>query len=186
MLYLCDEIGGFDLQAALADISDQRRQQALRFRHEQGQRLCVLAYRLLQQGLRQEYGIVEPPVFDYGPHGKPYIVGHPEIHFNLSHCREAALCVVSDRPVGADVESIRSYSPLLLRHTMNEAEIQQIESSVQPARAFIRLWTMKEAVLKLSGRGLTDNMPDVLVGASCTFNTVETERYIYTVAEDYT
>ena len=41
---LVDEhIWDFDLQAALRDVSEQRREQALRFRHELGQRLSVLA-----------------------------------------------------------------------------------------------------------------------------------------------
>ena len=39
-----EEIWDFDLEAALGEISVQRREQALKFRHEQGQRLCVLAY----------------------------------------------------------------------------------------------------------------------------------------------
>ena len=100
-------IWDFNLEAALNEISEQRREQALKFRHEQGQRLCVLAYQLLKQGLREEYGITDNPVFEYNEHGKPSIVGHPEIFFNLSHCKEAAVCVISDQPVGIDVESIR-------------------------------------------------------------------------------
>ncbi|MCR4919908.1 MAG: 4'-phosphopantetheinyl transferase superfamily protein [Prevotella sp.] len=184
MIYLSEDIYGFDLPSALTLVSEQRRQQALRFRHELGRRLCVLAYRLLQQGLSREYGIDVPPIFGYGPHGKPYILDHPEIHFSLSHCREAALCVLSDRPVGADVESIRSYSPSLLRHTMCRSEIGQIESSAEPERTFIRLWTMKEACLKLSGRGIVDTLPDVLAAATCNFATTEAERYIYTVASE--
>ena len=54
-----DHIWDFNLEAALNDISAQRKEQALKFKYEQGQRLCVLAYRLLKQGLRELYGIVE-------------------------------------------------------------------------------------------------------------------------------
>ena len=106
-ILISEHIWDFDLEAALREISAQRREQALKFMFEQGQRLCVLAYQLLKQGLREEYGITENPVFEYNEHDKPSIVGHPEIHFNLSHCKEAAACVVSDQPVGIDVESIR-------------------------------------------------------------------------------
>ena len=80
-----EEIWEFDLEAALKEISAQRREQALKFRHELGQRLCVLAYQLLKRGLREEYGITENPIFEYNEHGKPAIVGHPDIFFNLSH-----------------------------------------------------------------------------------------------------
>ena len=115
---ISEEIWDFDLEAALREISEQRREHALKFKFEQGQRLCVLAYQLLKQGLREMYGITENPVFEYNEHDKPSIVGHPEIHFNLSHCKEAAACVVSDQPVGIDVESIRRKCDRLRRQTI--------------------------------------------------------------------
>ena len=178
-----EDIWNFDLEAALKEISEQRREQALKFKHEQGQRLCVLAYQLLKQGLKDEYGIVENPVFDYNEHGKPTIVGHPEICFNLSHCREAAICVLSDRPVGVDVESIREYKDSLVNYTMNKEEICQIESAENPAAAFIRLWTMKEATMKLIGTGISNDMKMVIDSQKYKYTTVDRQRYIYTICE---
>ena len=178
-----EDIWNFDLEAALKEISEQRREQAMKFKHEQGQRLCVLAYQLLKQGLKDEYGIVENPVFDYNEHGKPAIVGHPEICFNLSHCREAAICVLSDRPVGVDVESIREYKDSLVNYTMNKEEICQIESAENPAAAFIRLWTMKEATMKLIGTGISNDMKMVIDSQKYKYTTVDRQRYIYTICE---
>ena len=185
MIYVSEDIWSFDLEAGLKETSEQRREQALKFRHEQGQRLCVLAYQLLKQGLKEEYGISENPIFEYNEHGKPSIVGHPEICFNLSHCKEAAVCVVSDHPVGIDVESIREYRDSLVRYTMNDDEVRQIESSEHPDVAFIRLWTMKEAALKLIGTGISNDIKNVLVDTPYHFTTVEASSgsYIYTVCE---
>ena len=184
MIYLNDDIAGFDIEAALPLLSDQRREQTLKFRYELGRKTCAAAYLLLCQGLQQEYGITERPLFEYGEHGKPFIVGHPDIHFNISHCREAVLVVVSDRPVGADVECIREYKDSLVRYTMSDAEIARIGQSDHPEVAFIRLWTMKEAKLKLSGRGITDHMKDVLDGTE-DFLTVVNEKigYIYSIIQ---
>lgn len=182
MVYLNDDIAHFDFEAALPLLSEQRRQQALKFKHEQGRKTCAAAYLLLCEALRQEYGITEKPVFGYGEHGKPFIVGHPDIHFNLSHCREAVACVVSDRPVGIDVESIRSYKDSLARYTMNDDELAQIHQAPRPDIAFIRLWTMKEAKLKLSGTGITDRMKHVLDGSEHFHTVVNEEKgYIYSV-----
>jgi len=178
-----EEIWEFDLEVALGEISAQRREQALKFRHEQGQRLCVLAYRLLKQGLREEYGITENPLFEYNEHGKPAIVGHPDIHFNLSHCKEAVACVISDHPVGIDVESLREYKDSLVRYTMNDEEICEIESAESPAAAFIRLWTMKEATMKLVGTGISNDMKTVIDTTRYKYTTVERQRYVYTVCE---
>ncbi len=179
MIYLNDDITGFDLDAALPLLSDQRREQCLKFKHEQGRKTCAMAYLLLCEGLRKEYGINEKPLFEYGEHGKPHIVGHPDIHFNISHCREAVLCVVSDRPVGADIESVRPYSDSLVRYTMNDDEVALINGS---PLVFTRLWTMKEALLKLSGEGIRNNMKSVLTGREH-FQTVENAEkgYVYSI-----
>ena len=162
MLYLDEHIFDFDLPAALNSISPQRREQALHFRFELGQRQCVLAYMLLKKGLQQEYGICDNPLFRYGPHGKPLLADHPDIHFSLSHCREAVACAVGSKPVGVDVESVREYKEMLVNYTMNKRETEQIMSDRRPAAAFTRLWTMKEAALKLSGEGIGDNIKNVL------------------------
>lgn len=182
MIYLNDDIEHFDWEAALPLLSEQRREQCLKFKHEQGRKTCAAAYLLLCEGLRKEYGIEQPPVFEYGEHGKPAIVGHPEIYFNMSHCKEAAICVLSDKPVGVDIESIRRYSESLARYTMNDAEMAQIERAERPEVEFIRLWTLKEAVLKLSGEGIRNDMKDVLKGLKQEKTVInEKKAYIYSV-----
>lgn len=181
MVYVDEHIYGFDLDAALRSISEQRREQALRYRYELGQRQCVLAYLLLKRALHDEYGIDGNPVFSYGEHGKPFLTDYPGIHFSLSHCREAVACAVSTKPVGIDVESVREYKEGLARYTMSDDELQQILSADRPDVAFTRLWTMKEAVLKMAGTGITNDIKTVLAGASCQFTVVErlSQGYVY-------
>ena len=185
MLYLNDHLQDIDLVDALRQLSEQRREQALRYKHDLGQRTCAAAYLLLCQGLREEYGIAEKPVFEYGEHGKPFIVGHPDIHFNLSHCREAAVCYISDRPVGIDVESLRSFSDSLISYTMNMQEQELIRQSDNTALEFIRLWTMKEAVLKLTGEGIRNNLREVLHRTDINMDTVvsDDKRYVYSICQ---
>lgn len=183
MVYLNDDIAHFDWQAALPLLSEQRREQCLKFRHEQGRKTCAAAYLLLCKGLREEYGISEPPVFEYGEHGKPAIVGFPHIHFNLSHCREAAICVVSSHPVGVDVESVREYKESLVHYTMNDEEVSQIMQTTRPDVEFTKLWTKKEAVLKLSGEGIHNDMKSVLTACPHQIETIvnEEKNYVYSL-----
>lgn len=185
MMYVDDHLWDFDLATALQEISAQRREQALRYRHELGQRQCVLAYLLLKRALREEFGITDNPVFIYGEHGKPVLADYPDIHFSLSHCREAVACVVGSRPVGIDVESVRPLKESLVRYTMSETEQQKIFGAENPALMFTRLWTMKEASLKLTGEGLRDHLSTVLEGCELGFETfVSTgERYVCTIAK---
>lgn len=185
MVYVDDRIWEFDLEAGLAEISEQRREQALRYRHELGRRQCVLAYLLLKCALREEFGITENPMFAFGEHGKPTLVGHPDIHFNLSHCREAVACVVGSRPVGIDIESVRPLKESLVRYTMNETEQKTIADADNPALMFTRLWTMKEACLKLTGEGLRDHLETVLnrPGLCCETFVSADEKYVYSVCK---
>ena len=182
MIYLNDDIEHFDWEAALPLLSEQRREQCLKFKHEQGRKTCAAAYLLLCEGLRQEYGFTEPPVFEYGEHGKPSIVGHPDIFFNMSHCKEAAICVLSDKPVGVDIESMRRYRESLARYTMNDEEMAQILQAERPDMEFTRLWTLKEAVLKRSGEGIRNDMKHVLDGLKDAKTVInEKKSYIYSV-----
>ena len=182
MIYLNDDIEHFEWEAALPLLSEQRREQCLKFKHEQGRKTCAAAYLLLCEGLRQEYGFTEPPVFEYGEHGKPSIVGHPDIFFNMSHCKEAAICVLSDKPVGVDIESMRRYRESLARYTMNDEEMAQILQAERPDMEFTRLWTLKEAVLKRSGEGIRNDMKHVLDGLKDAKTVInEKKSYIYSV-----
>ena len=189
MVYIDSHPQLLDLTEALAAVSAERRTYALRYRREEDQRLCLSAYLLLQRALREEFGLSEVPPFCIGEHGKPVLEGYPDIHFNLSHCREAVACVVSTHPVGIDIEMVDSYDEALLPTTMNEKEQQMILESPHPESTFIRFWTMKESLLKLTGEGITDNLPSVLSKLEATgesqnisFQTTFHNRYIYTVA----
>ncbi len=184
MNILIDEhIWDFDLDAALKEISSQRREQALKFKFEQGQRLSVLAYLLLKRGLRESFGITDNPLFAYNQHGKPSIVGHPDIYFNISHCKEAVACAIDSRPVGIDVEAFHEYRSGLARYTMNDDELSGIEKAADPSRPFIRLWTMKEATVKLLGSGISHDIKNVIDKNRFHYTTVERQSYIYTVAQ---
>ena len=168
----------------LEELPEWRRKQALAFKHDAGRRQSILAYRLLCQALREAYGVTEPPTFLYGEHGKPYLPPSPQpIHFSLSHCRGAVACVVGDRPCGIDIESPRKISEPLVRYAMNDEEQAIILQSREPSRTFLRLWTQKEAVGKLLGTGIRDNVKDLLREASYNIETRETEQWVMSVAE---
>ena len=85
-----------------------------------------------------------------------------QLHFNLSHCRQAIACALSENPVGVDVESIGRYSESLARHVLSPDEFALVSSAPDPQIPFTRLWTQKEAVVKLTGRGIDDDLPNLL------------------------
>ena len=182
MIYINDDIEGFDFEAALPLLSDQRRKEALRYTFELGRKLNAAAYLLLRQGLKEEYGITDAPVFEFGEKGKPFFLGNSDLHFNLSHCRTAAVCALSRHPVGIDVEHIRPLRESVVRYTMNDAEISRIMSAENPDLEFVKLWTQKEAVLKLRGTGITDDIKEALCGEERPHTVVNLEKgYVFSV-----
>ena len=164
-----------------------RREQALRFKHLQGRRECAMGYSQLLLGLRERFHINDSPSFIYNEYGKPFLKGHPELFFSISHCREAVGCFIADQPCGLDIEYVRKAKPDLVRHTMNLEETEAIFSAENPDIAFTRLWTRKEAVLKLLGMGIIDDLHSVLETGNLLGIELETienreRNYIYTKA----
>ena len=168
-------------------LPEWRREQALRYKQLQGRKECAIGYVELLRGLRERFDINEMHAFAYNEHGKPYLKEHPDIHFSISHCKEAVGCFVSNRPCGLDIERIRTAKPDLVRHTMSPEEAESIFSNAFPDVAFTRIWTQKEAVLKLKGTGIVDDLhsvlkPDKLQGIE--LQTIENPYmgYVYTIA----
>ncbi len=185
MLYINENLFEKDASTLAGEINSLpawRRDIVLRYKHELGRRQSLLAYQLLCEGLRRDFGIDAKPRFALGEHGKPYLPDYPQIHFNLSHCREAVACAIDTRPVGIDVEGYHPLKDGVLRYAMSEAEIARIQTAPNPERAFTILWTQKEALVKLTGEGLNRDLPTLLTGNPHCMHTLVTERYACTLA----
>jgi len=155
-----------DLERALAEVSPERRVLALNYRFERDRRLSIAVYLLLKDALRTAYGMSGNPRLATAPGGKPYLVDHPGIHFNFSHCAKAAACAVSDRPVGIDIEAIAPVDRAVAQRVLSEPELAELDAAAEPEVAFARFWTRKEAVVKLFGRGIEeDRLPSLLSDA---------------------
>lgn len=189
MIYINDkiaEIGEKELDELISGLPEWRRLQALRFKHLQGRKECALSYRLLCEAL-EGMGHSVQPTFVYEKYGKPSLVELPMIHFNLSHCRAAVACAVDSVPVGVDVEMLGRYNEQLAQYTMNTEEQQEIAQSENPDETFTRLWTMKEATMKLIGEGISTNVRAILATHSSNIiyrTELNRERqYVVTVAK---
>lgn len=93
------------------------------------------------------------------PEGKPYLPGS-HIHFNLSHSgRCVAIAVCAGGPVGVDVEEIRIHPEWrdLARVYFAPRELAWLSAGSEDRQLarFYRLWTMKEALVKATGAGVS-------------------------------
>jgi 4'-phosphopantetheinyl transferase len=94
--------------------------------------------------------------------GKPYVTDGPE--FNLSHTRSQIFVVVSQSPVGLDVEA--ADRPVRARELAEkffhpaEQALFATGSDEERRTLFLRMWVCKEAIVKLSGDGITHGLKD--------------------------
>lgn len=96
---------------------------------------------------------------DHGPGGRPRLTGPASgLRVSVSHTRGAGAVALSrHRPVGVDIETVRPFAAgPLARRWLDEASADWVARSPRSARvrAFLWLWTQKEAIGKARGHGL--------------------------------
>lgn len=99
-------------------------------------------------------------VFVQNAFGKPRLADRPFVHFSLSHSGDRAVLAVSERhEMGIDIERVRPLDHLDLArryfHPNEVAAIEGVRSTEEQLMAFFRIWTLKEAVVKAIGKGLS-------------------------------
>lgn len=149
--HLSDE----EMLQAIAQLPNSERQYLSKVKHRQGLQEKLTAYRLLQECLK-EIGMADPwPQIERPAKGKPFLLGHPEISFNISHSRHCvAVALNEEGEVGIDVECRRRCPQELIRKVCNEAELETISLSEDSEMCFLKFWTRKEAYLKMTGEGI--------------------------------
>lgn len=132
--------------------------------------------------LWQEFRIPCTAVIAYGPYGKPYLADYPKAHFNISHSGQYVVCSVCNRPVGIDIQEIAPYCTEVAANVCNSVEMTQLDTSSEPATEFARIWTKKEALLKLTGAGITGGMRDIGFSENVHFLQFDYGMYMIAVA----
>ncbi len=109
------------------------------------------AARLALQRAREIAGLA-PFVLSFDERGAPIEVDG--WHVSLAHTRELALAALSRSKVGIDLERFDAPRIARLTRVFGEEELARLVS--RDALELAKLWTAKEAVLKLAGVGLLE------------------------------
>ncbi|MDR1629787.1 MAG: 4'-phosphopantetheinyl transferase superfamily protein [Oscillospiraceae bacterium] len=180
-IWLFEELARFSHERYLHLLPEARREKALAYRNVIDQKLCVAAFLLLRMALR-ENGFHGEPVIEALPNGKPFLVHPTGLHFNLSHCDKGAACALAEHAIGVDIQDVRPASERLIKKTMCEEEIAYIQASESPDRAFARLWSRKESILKQSGEGIRCPLAAVNTLAAAQTDTYEGEDFFLSLS----
>ena len=164
-IYLVKNIDTFDksfVEKCITFFPKWRKEKMLRYKHLKGQIQCGLGYVLLIHALREEGIFKEMPEFSYNEHDKPFLKNYPGWYFNISHSKTAVCCVVSRKEMGIDIEEVGEYKESLAAYICNDKELESLHDSENKADDFYKLWTRKEAVFKMIGSGITNDIKDIL------------------------
>ncbi len=164
-IYLVKNIDTFDksfVEKCITFFPKWRKEKMLRYKHLKGQIQCGLGYILLIHALREEGVFKEMPEFSYNEHDKPFLKNYPGWYFNISHSKTAVCCVLSRKEMGIDIEEVGEYKESLAAYICNDKELESLHDSENKADDFYKLWTRKEAVFKMIGSGITNDIKDIL------------------------
>lgn len=129
------------------------KQRILNFKNKKSAANSLVAALLVRFALKKVFGLSFDEIKIIRPlNQKPYIADIQNVHFNISHSDEFVVCIVSDKPVGIDVQKIKPVPFSVINRVCSEAETKKISSDSD----FIKLWTKKEAVVKKKGTGILD------------------------------
>ncbi len=165
-----------------------RQERCKRIKKELSQKQCIAADRLMRSALSEYLNIPMDAVeIQLSAEGKPYLQGDP-VRFSISHSDNLIACVVSEDPVGIDVERIRPIPEEAQKRICTPAEWEYLcgaSDDRERELRFISLWTRKEAVFKIEGHlPRRDKETDVMEDTeNLTIRTEVTENYIVTTAK---
>lgn len=102
---------------------------------------------LLRRGIFELFGLKEYNI-TYNPNGKPEL---DFCHFSISHSGDLVICAIADVPIGIDIEPIKEMRKAKHYPFFTADEAERINCSQNPSDMFLRLWTQKEAYVKMKG-----------------------------------
>lgn len=114
----------------------------------------ILARCMISKTIKKEFIEI---MFDYNKYGKPFLIGEPNVHFNISHSGDWVVAAIHSFPIGIDIEEIipidlrigkRFFTDKEYKYIMNKTPMNRLEH-------FYEIWTLKESYIKAVGRGLS-------------------------------
>ena len=140
--------------AALALLSPQRQERVAGIALPDDRKRTVAAEWLLRTEAGKRLGVAPkdvPLVTD--EESRPVLEG-ADLYCSVSHSGAWAVCALSDKPIGVDVEVIRAADEKFMRRICSEDELRYVRYGDEGCFArFWECWTAKEALFKLTQQG---------------------------------
>jgi 4'-phosphopantetheinyl transferase len=151
------------LIGSLENILDEKETQKInRLKSEKDRHARLTARVFLKQVLAGCTGLAAETIeFTENRYGKPELapgITDLPVCFNLSHTKDLVVCALTlGHPIGVDIENVHRQVNLSIADRFfsnQEAEVISQADTCLKQSLFFRFWTLKEAYVKATGRGL--------------------------------
>ena len=166
MKWLLASVGDFEKSEydyVYANLSPSRKRRVDRYKREEDRirsLLCELLLKKILCGLGEEKAVLET-----ADNGRPFLK-NSSLFVSMSHSEEKAVCAVSEKEIGIDIERIKPINSALIDRVCTRNEMRYVMPQIGEKAAtienravlerFYEVWTAKEAYFKKMGTGITD------------------------------
>ena len=140
-------------------VSIQRQKRINKYRFERDRISSLVTALMTRMIISKNTGLAEYSLnFQTNKFGKPYLTNLTGYEFSISHTYRKSVFTDYNSSIGIDIEtysnSIKEYENIY-RNNFTANEVMHINSSVNPFKEFVKIWTSKEAYVKMIGTGLS-------------------------------
>lgn len=150
----------FNISSWQSILSSEENARSTRMQNGQQRRTFIVSRLVLRSILGNLLDLPPDQIrIQASPGKKPQLPGST-IDFSISHTPEAFLIGINPHGlIGVDMEILTGGEnlPGIVGFAFSEKEVQQCDSGKDAAK-FLEIWTTKEAMLKISGRGMVDDL----------------------------
>jgi 4'-phosphopantetheinyl transferase len=156
-------------QALLNLLSPDEVNRALRFHSAIHKQRYIITRGLLRKTLSLYTDMAPAEIaFSYNLQGKPFLQNNPfAVQFNVAHSAEIAVYAMTlHKKIGIDIEKIKlNFNERVAKRffSLPEYEILMALKGEAQVKAFYRIWSSKEAVIKAVGAGIFVPLPDFTI-----------------------
>ena len=134
----------------MARMSTRRLEKISRLKKDEAKKQSIGAELLLNRAVSiAAPEIKRPVIWETDENGKLYIPDS-NIYVNLSHSGKYAVCAVSDKPIGIDIQLCDKADMEIAKRFFAPDEVEYLENGGD----FFEIWVKKESFIKAVGMGL--------------------------------
>ena len=145
--------------------------------NEKDKKLSLAGRILLRSGIEELYNKSEFEI-TYNEHGKPLC---DFCYFNISHSGDRVVCVVSDLPVGVDLQQIRPIKPRKEYKFFSDDESCYVNQDSDISKRYIEIFAKKESAIKMLGLSLANSDKVDIFSQEFNFETTFIDDYILAI-----